>query len=67
MKIINLSDFEPEWCWLKDYLLNTWHFDTRPNTLNLSDYNARKWLGLNIKWSESAGENTAVVEFVALY
>lgn len=52
---------------LEQYLLSTWHADTRPAALNLINDNARKWLGLTIKRSESIGENTAIVEFVARY
>ena len=52
---------------LEDYLLTTWHPDTRPVSLNLSDDLNRKWLGLTIKRAESAGKNTAIVEFIARY
>lgn len=52
---------------LEDYLLNTWHVDTRPAKLNLSEDRNKKWLGLHIKRAEDTGENTAIVEFVARY
>lgn len=46
---------------LADYLLATWHPDTRPATLEMTD---EKWLGLQIKgWDTEAG----TVEFVARY
>ena len=52
---------------LADYLLKTWHVDTRPATLNLVDDNQTKWLGLQIKRAENVGETAAIVEFVARY
>lgn len=52
---------------LEDYLLQTWHPDTRPISLNLSDDVATKWLGLQIKRTENTGENSAIVEFIARY
>jgi SEC-C motif-containing protein len=51
---------------LEPYLLQTWHPDTRPLTLNLSDDQAIKWLGLQIKQAETS-ESTATVNFVARY
>lgn len=50
---------------LEDYLLATWHLETRPQLLNLDD-EPIKWLGLDVKRSETQGE-TAIVEFVARY
>lgn len=52
---------------LEDYLLQTWHPDTRPALLGLAQDNQTKWLGLEVMRAESTGENTAVVEFVARY
>ncbi len=52
---------------LEEYLLSTWHTDTRPTTLNLSNDSATKWLGLTIKHTKVITENTATVEFVARY
>ncbi len=56
---------------LAQYLLQTWHPDTRPTDLNLNDdlskEIATKWLGLSIKRYEQTSETTAIVEFVARY
>lgn len=46
------------------YLLATWHPDTRPATLDLSD---DKWLGLEIKKHIVESSSHATVEFVARY
>lgn len=51
----------------KDYLLETWHPDTRPAALELEDESGRKWLGLEIKRHEQAEPDRALVEFVARY
>lgn len=50
---------------LEDYLLATWHPDTRPDALDLADDDT-KWLGLEIKRQQESGD-AAVVEFVARY
>ena len=50
---------------LEDYLLATWHPDTRPAALDLADDDTI-WLGLEIKRQQASGD-TAVVEFVARY
>jgi SEC-C motif-containing protein len=50
---------------LEEYLLQTWHPETRPATLNLNEDPPTKWLGLQIKHAESTSETTATVEFVA--
>lgn len=52
---------------LEDYLLQTWHTDTRPAALNLAKDQAIKWLGLQVKRAEIINESTATVEFVARY
>jgi SEC-C motif-containing protein len=52
---------------LDDYLMKTWHPDTRPAQLNLTEDPPTKWLGLQIRRAETTGENTAIVEFVARY
>ncbi|WP_343030092.1 YchJ family protein [Propionivibrio limicola] len=52
---------------LEPYLLATWHPDTRPESLQLSEDKATRWLGLEIKRHEMTGENSAIVEFVARY
>lgn len=52
---------------LEDYLLQTWHPETRPIALNLADDTQTKWLGLQIKHVELTSESTAKVAFVARY
>ena len=52
---------------LIDYLLQTWHPDTRPQSLNLDGENAAKWLGLQVKHHHNIDTNNAIVEFVARY
>ncbi|SJZ67538.1 YchJ family protein [Novilysobacter spongiicola] len=52
---------------LGDYLLATWHPDTRPDALALDDTPGLRWLGLDVKRHTDAGDGTAVVEFVARY
>lgn len=52
---------------LEDYLLATWHADTRPSQLGLANEAPPKWLGLQIKRAEQPSETTAIVEFVARY
>lgn len=52
---------------LVDYLLATWHPDTRPATLDLDDAAATRWLGLEVKRHAVTGPDSAVVEFVARY
>lgn len=49
------------------YLNSTWHPDTRPDNLDLSDQTDAKWLGLNVKRHEIIDDNHARVEFVARY
>ncbi|MBA3696620.1 MAG: zinc chelation protein SecC [Methylotenera sp.] len=51
---------------LEQYLLHTWHPDTRPLALNLNEGQAIKWLGLQVKQVETS-EPTATVHFVARY
>jgi len=51
---------------LADYLLATWHPDTRPATLLLDESPAPKWIGLDVRHHEEDGER-AGVEFVARY
>ena len=50
---------------LEEYLLNTWHPNTRPQYLNLSQ-DRTQWLGLEVKRFEPDDDN-AIVEFVAKY
>ena len=52
---------------LEDYLLYTWHPDTRPASLGLSEDVGTKWLGLDVRRSESTGADSALVEFIARY
>lgn len=47
-----------------DYLLATWHPDTRPATLDFEP--APRWLGLEVRGHRPEGER-AQVEFVARY
>jgi len=52
---------------LEGYLLQTWHPDTRPVSLNLADNAPIKWIGLQVKHTELTSEITATVEFIARY
>ncbi len=49
------------------YLNATWHPDTRPANLDLSDQTEAKWLGLTVKRHETIDADHARVEFVARY
>ena len=51
---------------LEDYLLATWHPDTRPAELDL-DADDTKWLGLDVKKHVRQDDTHATVEFVARY
>lgn len=51
---------------LEPYLLATWHPDTRPDALDLSQDNM-KWLGLEVVRAEITSPTTAIVEFIARY
>lgn len=52
---------------LSDYLLATWHPDTRPKSLDLAADRATKWLGLEVRRHEIQDAEHASVEFVARY
>lgn len=52
---------------LINYLLQTWHPDTRPQSLELDGENPSKWLGLQIKRHLKIDADNAIVEFVARY
>ena len=52
---------------LEDYLLKTWHPDTRPESLDLTGEGAIKWLGLQVKHHQIVDADNAIVEFVARY
>jgi len=59
-----LADQQPE---LKNYLLRTWHPDTRPQHLNLEGDEKIKWLGLQVKTHQNIDADNGVVSFVARY
>ena len=52
---------------LPEYLLATWHPDSRPSSLDLSKEPAIKWIGLTIKLVKPEQDNKATVEFIARY
>jgi SEC-C motif domain protein len=52
---------------LEDYLLQTWHPETRPVRLNLAEGPPAKWLGLAVKRHAIDGDDSAIVEFIARY
>lgn len=51
---------------LEDYLLATWHPDTRPSELDLAADDS-KWLGLEVRKHTVQDDTHATVEFVARY
>lgn len=52
----------------EDYLLASWHADTRPVSLRLSAQQpAPTWLGLEIRRHRMDGDDRASVEFIARY
>ena len=53
---------------LGDYLVATWHPDTRPADIDVASAEAKatRWLGLDVKRHVADGDS-AVVEFVARY
>ena len=52
----------------EDYLLASWHADTRPASLRLSAQQpAPTWLGLEIRQQHAIDHDHASVEFVARY
>ena len=52
---------------LEDYLLATWHPDTRPAALDLDVPPRPQWLGLAVKAHAPLDASHATVEFVARY
>lgn len=52
---------------LQDYLLETWHPSTRPVSLDFSDANKTRWLGLEVRRHTVVDASRAQVEFVARY
>lgn len=51
----------------EDYLLATWHPDTRPADLDLNAPPRAQWLGLTVKSHAAQDAEHATVEFVARY
>lgn len=51
----------------RDYLLHSWHPDTRPTELQLDESGNTRWLGLSVKRHQDTGSDSAIVEFVARY
>lgn len=51
---------------LEDYLLATWHPETRPSELDLAADDS-KWLGLEVRKHAVQDDTHATVEFVARY
>lgn len=52
---------------LTSYLLETWHPDTRPASLDFEEQPKPKWLGLSVRACDVLGTAEAMVEFVARY
>ena len=52
---------------LDDYLLATWHPDTRPAAIELDTTPPPQWLGLAVKAHTPLDDSHATVEFVARY
>lgn len=52
---------------LIEYLLQTWHPDTRPQHLKLTGEDACKWMGLQINRHQLIDKEHAIVAFVARY
>ncbi|SEM76237.1 YchJ family protein [Nitrosomonas marina] len=49
----------------EDYLLETWHPETRPLSLELTS--RQKWLNLSVKQHKQLSPKLALVEFIARY
>jgi SEC-C motif domain protein len=52
---------------LPDYILHTWHADTRPATLTQEDLIGIKWLKLQVLSHTPVDADTALVKFVASF
>lgn len=52
---------------LADYILQTWHADTRPKSLTQEDLSGIKWLKLQVLSQEQPEAETAFVKFVATF
>lgn len=52
-----------------DYLLATWHPQTRPDSLDLADASGERmiWLGLDVVARKMTGPDAATVEFIARF
>lgn len=50
---------------LEQYLLQTWHLSTRPDSLDLIGGTATKWMKLDVHRHAITGADSALVEFVA--
>lgn len=50
---------------LEDYLLASWHPDTRPDAASAGGDDAPRWLGLTVRRFEQTDADHALVEFVA--
>ncbi|MBM3395645.1 MAG: hypothetical protein FJY37_13630 [Betaproteobacteria bacterium] len=50
---------------LEDYLLASWHPETRPGLIEQGDGATRRWLGLTIKTCSATDAQHATVEFIA--
>ena len=49
------------------YLLDTWHPDTRPDTLAFDENPPPQWIGLTIRKHTAHTPDSAEVEFIARY
>lgn len=52
---------------LPDYILQTWHADTRPKSLTHHDLQGLKWLKLAVLSASAAVDDHAYVSFAATY
>lgn len=52
---------------LPDYILQTWHTDTRPATLTQEDLKGIKWLKLQVLSHTPVDADNALVKFVATF
>jgi SEC-C motif domain protein len=52
---------------LAEYILHTWHADTRPKNLTQEDLSGIKWLKLQVLSHEQPETDTAFVKFVATF
>lgn len=52
---------------LPEYILQTWHPDTRPKSLDMEEMHGIKWLKLQVISHQQQNETLAEVEFIATY